>query len=286
MTSDNRDLLDPSSQFYSTLTAAFNHFNETLFDSKLPPVIFVTQRKKNVMGHYSYARWRNDTKYCDELAVNPTYFAKSALIDLLSLLVHELCHEWQAHFGNPGRRGYHNREWSRKMQSIGLMPSDTGKEGGAKTGEKMSDYIIPRGKFIIEAGNLVSSGFFMPWIDRYSVSRKLYLPTIPPRYGKPERIMEAIESKETPLETSTSIENPSKIKNMLESMGLNDKAAEILSVDLESLLSAEDNPSGVEIYPPRNFKTKYTCPVCSVNIWGRPKLDVLCITCNIQFIEI
>jgi hypothetical protein len=34
------------------------------------------------------------------------------------------------------------------MEEIGLMPSSTGAPGGKKTGQKMSDYIIPGGVFI------------------------------------------------------------------------------------------------------------------------------------------
>lgn len=50
-----------------------------------------------------------------------------------------MTHLWQYHFGKPGRRGYHNKEWANKMESIGLMPSSTGQPGGDKTGDKMAE---------------------------------------------------------------------------------------------------------------------------------------------------
>ncbi|MBM5564638.1 SprT-like domain-containing protein, partial [Klebsiella quasipneumoniae] len=78
----------------------------------------------------------------DEIAMNPAYFAVCPPEEIMQTLVHEMAHLWQHHFGKPGRRGYHNKEWAERMEEIGLMPSSTGKPGGAKTGDKMADYII------------------------------------------------------------------------------------------------------------------------------------------------
>jgi hypothetical protein len=58
-----------------------------------------------------------------------------------------MVHVWQQEHGEPGRGRYHNREWARKMHGIGLMPSSTGKPGGATTGDSMSDYILEGGRF-------------------------------------------------------------------------------------------------------------------------------------------
>jgi predicted SprT family Zn-dependent metalloprotease len=69
-------------------------------------------------------------------------------IDICQTLVHEMVHLWQFEFGKPSRAGYHNKEWAKKMQEVGLMPSNTGKEGGKKTGQNMSDYPIEGGVFV------------------------------------------------------------------------------------------------------------------------------------------
>lgn len=58
-----------------------------------------------------------------------------------------MVHLWQHHFGKPTRSGYHNREWANKMESIGLIPGDTGEEGGKQTGQKMTHYIEDGGKY-------------------------------------------------------------------------------------------------------------------------------------------
>jgi predicted SprT family Zn-dependent metalloprotease len=96
----------------------------------------------------------------------PTDFAVVPLMEILQTIAHEMVHLWQFHFGTPGRRGYHNKEWAAKMESIGLMPSDTGKEGGKKLGEKMADYVIEGGQFEASANKLIESNFGITWKDR------------------------------------------------------------------------------------------------------------------------
>jgi hypothetical protein len=46
-----------------------------------------------------------------------------------STLVDEVAHLWQSMHGKPGRRGYHNGEWPRKMDELGLTPSSIGEPG-------------------------------------------------------------------------------------------------------------------------------------------------------------
>ena len=55
------------------------------------------------------------------------------------------------------------------MESIGLMPSSTGKPGGAKTGESMADYPIDDGKFMQMATELMNGGFGISWLDRLPI---------------------------------------------------------------------------------------------------------------------
>ena len=42
----------PTNELYGSMQVAYDHFNQTLFSGKLPPVLFTTQRKKNVMGYF------------------------------------------------------------------------------------------------------------------------------------------------------------------------------------------------------------------------------------------
>jgi predicted SprT family Zn-dependent metalloprotease len=70
----------------------------------------------------------------DELALNPDNFEDRTDEQIMSTLLHEMCHCWQYYFGEPSRGGYHNREWASKMKEVGLHPSDNEKPGGKETG--------------------------------------------------------------------------------------------------------------------------------------------------------
>ncbi|KAB2318976.1 SprT family zinc-dependent metalloprotease [Betaproteobacteria bacterium SCN1] len=158
----------PTEEAYGELQAAYDHFNQTLFADSLPSCLITFQREKRTYGYFSHARFESGTgKTTDEIAINPSYFAVIPLTEILQTLVHEMVHLWQAHFGTPGRRGYHNREWAEKMESIGLMPSDTGEPGGRKVGEKMADYAVPGGRFSVASQELLTGDFTITWRDRF-----------------------------------------------------------------------------------------------------------------------
>lgn len=159
---------NPTAEAYAELQAAFDHFNRELFSGSLPPCLITMQREKRSYGYFSSERFvhQHDQRTTDEIAINPSYFAVIPLLEVLQTLVHEMTHAWQFHHGKPGRRGYHNKEWAEKMESIGLMPSSTGEPGGARTGEKMADYVIPGGLFMAATEKLLTQDFKISWFDR------------------------------------------------------------------------------------------------------------------------
>lgn len=91
-------------------------------------------------------RGRPGKKVVHEISINPDFMNREDR-DWHSTLVHEMCHLWQEDFGRPSRGGYHNSQWADKMIQVGLMPSDTGEAGGKRTGQSVTHYIIPGGKF-------------------------------------------------------------------------------------------------------------------------------------------
>lgn len=103
--------------------------------------------------------------------MNPAYFAVCPPEEIMQTLCHEMCHLWQHHFGKPGRRGYHNKEWADFMEAIGLMPSSTGAPGGARTGDKMADYAIEGGRFLEAYESLMTDDYRISWMDRFPSRR-------------------------------------------------------------------------------------------------------------------
>ena len=98
-----------------------------------------------------------------ELALNPDGFHGRTDGLILSTLVHEMCHVWQETHGTPPRRGYHDRQWAGKMREIGLQPSSTGEAGGKETGQSVSHYLLPEGRFAKASAALAASGFALHW---------------------------------------------------------------------------------------------------------------------------
>ena len=164
--------LPPTAQAYAELQGAFDHYNRELFGASIPYCLITMQRENRAYGYFSSERFvhrQNKTKV-DEIAINPAFFAVVPVLEVLQTVVHEMVHAWQFHHGSPGRRGYHNREWADKMEAVGLMPSNTGKPGGKRTGEKMADYAIDGGPFMLATENLLASGFGISWLDRFPVA--------------------------------------------------------------------------------------------------------------------
>src|SRR6266496_5400 len=135
---------NPTTQTYTSLTAAYDFFNKELFRGALPPCLITMQRHKGAYGYFSRERFANTTdptEVTDEIALNPIYFATRKPHEVLGTLVHEMVHLWQHHYGKPPRKGYHDKQWAAKMHEVGLLPSATGEEGGKKTGQQDKIYL-------------------------------------------------------------------------------------------------------------------------------------------------
>jgi len=132
-----------------------------LFNGQLPALVLLLHRHRGALGYFRPDAFagRETGEHMHEIALNPDTFKGRSDMDILSTLAHEQCHQWQQDFGKPPRRCYHDKQWADKMEEIGLMPSTTGEEGGHRTGQRVSHYIIPGGRFEHAAKELLESGF-------------------------------------------------------------------------------------------------------------------------------
>lgn len=160
----------PTTETYAALQQAFDHFNAALFAPQLPPCLITLQRKEHrVAGYYWAERFVNaDGEKVDEIAMNPQHFGQDTKV-ILSTLVHEMTHLWQAHHGKPGRKGYHNEEWAQKMDEVGLTPM-AADGSGKRTGQKLDHRIVPGGRFDLAADALLAdSAFGLRWREVQNV---------------------------------------------------------------------------------------------------------------------
>lgn len=241
----------PTQEVYQELQKAYDWFNQRLFDNSLPHCLITLQREKDTCGYYSQNRFGNHVgRTVDEIALNPSYFAITPLVETFQTLVHEQAHVWQHHHGNPGRGRYHNEEWASKMESIGLMPSSTGRPGGRRTGDRIADYAIEGGLFLKACEELITEEFRISWYDRF--------PT-------PRQVLAGSQTFSQTLATH---------------VGGGVPLAETNATSSSVVMPA----SGVVMPQPKTGSTrsKYTCK-CNFNVWGKPGLSIYCGVCKTAF---
>jgi predicted SprT family Zn-dependent metalloprotease len=171
--------MDPTLAAYSEWQTAYDHFNQRLFSGELPDCVMTLDAKaKNVLGYFSPERFIGaSSEIADQLSMNPQHFLRRSVMQTLSTLVHEMCHVWIHHYGTKkNRRTYHSTEWAQKMESLGLMPSNTGLPGGKKTGQQMTHYIIEGGRFEAVCKDLLAENFKISWADRFVALNRLRPP--------------------------------------------------------------------------------------------------------------
>jgi hypothetical protein len=162
-----RALPTPTKEAYSELQQAFDFFSRELFAGQLPACLITMQRKNRTYGYFCGDRWANQAGTVrDEIAMNPVHFVTRSVEEVLSTLVHEMVHLWQHHHGKPSRSGYHNSEWADKMETVGLIPSDSGEPGGKRTGQRVTHVIQEGGPFAQASQHLLAKGFVVSWHDR------------------------------------------------------------------------------------------------------------------------
>ncbi|NMM29226.1 MAG: SprT family zinc-dependent metalloprotease [Glaciimonas sp.] len=243
----------PTEELYKQLNFAYEFFNASLFEGKLPQTVITVQRDRNTMGYFSPLRWSNQAgAKAHEIALNPAYFAKRKVIEVFQTLVHEQCHAWQYEFGEPSRHGYHNAAWADKMVSAGLMPSSTGEIGGDRTGQRMSDYPIPNGPFEQTCLKLIQDGFSFFWTDR--------------RIAK---IDDSNAVTEIRTEMPTAIADPKAY----------------LSQPIGNVFKDFTPLEALQRVKKADSKSKYFCPSCNCSIWGKLGLAIRCEECDELFIN-
>jgi len=183
----------PTKEQWQSLQDAFGYFNRELFGGTLPQPIIGHSRHRGAHGFYKkvsyWDRKVDELRMADpekfeewvesgsdtldgqvvrvgEISLNPDSLGRS-VEEVFSTLVHEMAHHWQHVEGHPSRPGYHNSEWARKMESIGLMPVAMGKGGvpnGKKTGQSVGHDIIPDGPYA-KAFKMMPKEFSLPWMS-------------------------------------------------------------------------------------------------------------------------
>lgn len=238
--------LVPTIDQSSALQAMYDRLNEELFNSELPNCVLNFSREgSNVMGFFAAARWINAEKsLTDEISLNPRSPVLVTVKDVVTTIVHEMCHLWQHHRGAmKSRPGYHNSEWAEKMESLGLCPSATGRPGGKKTGQKMSDYLVPGGKLAAVIENMRIQ---LPWLAIESI----------------------VAARDRVSRQSSSAEDQ-------------EDETRRLGAPVFEFPNTDELPQPPHY---DKTKVKYSCPNCNLNVWGKPDLALICGVCGAAYV--
>jgi predicted SprT family Zn-dependent metalloprotease len=264
------------------------------------------------MGYVSSKRWQNgEGTFTDELAVNPEFFLGYPLIEVMQTLAHEQCHIFQNHFGKPGRRAYHNKEWARIMNNIGLIPSHTGQPGGRQTGERMADYVLMDGPFHRAAGALLEKGFALPWFDRQPVPTGNYNhavytadhriaqiepdPASLPLYIPLGSAIQTMTDADTETQSGSERElhaGETPASGQIEDGGSGSEETTDAAVSTSASITLMSHVRLTQPVVPaasaakrQPTRAKYSCE-CGFNLWGKPGLSITCNTCQTAFEEL
>lgn len=163
---------------YTQIKKAFDFYNQELFNNELPDCIITLSRTTDTIGYFSPKRFVNnsDNSVKHELCLNPNYFGIMPIEKELATIVHEMTHLYLEINGNKSSVGYHNKKWASVMISFGLIPTDTGFEGGKTTGYAITQIIDESGKFYKVTKEFLDSGFSFPWADSFYNSENKTLP--------------------------------------------------------------------------------------------------------------
>lgn len=152
----------PTAEQFTAYQQLYDYFNRALFAGELPSVILNFSRRAHSYGFFAPERWHRGDTRTHEISLNPAHLQTRPSREVLSTLVHEMVHLWQHAYGEPSRRGYHNRQWADKMLAVGLHPSDTGEPGGRLVGQHMTHYIVEGGPFA-KAFDRMPTQYNLPW---------------------------------------------------------------------------------------------------------------------------
>jgi predicted SprT family Zn-dependent metalloprotease len=151
----------PTQNQFGAYQSMYDYFNGKLFNGKLAQVLLNFSRKSKAYGFFAPKRWDQGENIVHEISLNPSLL-KRPIDEVCSTLVHEMCHLEVQDDGKASRNGYHSKYWANKMEEVGLMASTTGAIGGKKTGQHVSHYIIPGGKFDV-AFKEIPQEYLLPW---------------------------------------------------------------------------------------------------------------------------
>ena len=103
----------------------FDFFNIAFFKEEPVPLPVLSFQKARITSLGSYRIGRNSIGVKENINLNSVHLER-ALWETLSTLLHELCHSWQEKYGEPSHSWFHNKEFRKKLASLGIITDQKG----------------------------------------------------------------------------------------------------------------------------------------------------------------
>ena len=100
-------------------------FNIAFFKTQPVKKPIISFEKKSVKNRGHYMNGRNGFGIKENININRCHLDRP-LWEILSTLLHEMCHSWQNQHGKPSISWFHNKEFKFKMANMGVVPNDKG----------------------------------------------------------------------------------------------------------------------------------------------------------------
>lgn len=262
---------EPTPQLAVELQYAFDELNRRLGLHIKPTMIRIARERPVFAWFMPNAVTRFDgMDVIHEIAVNDTYFAARTLFDTLASLGAVMVEAFWYDRGKAVKDGYRHVWWAHKMETIGLMPSASGERGGARTGRKVSQYIIEGGRFQRACEQLLENGFLISWFSRYAAAKPAGMSSAPSSL-KDTQLASAPPVAASPAIEELTLGELAKAEARAILMG--GKPSEMPE---ERLRGAFDRIMW-ERDPTKATQVKYSCNCDPPNhVWGRKDLRLRC----------
>ncbi len=144
---------------YEKIYSAAEFFNAQLFEGRLTLPLLTLYNERGTYGTFAadYLHKKVGEGKQSIINLNPSDFDRRIEL-VLSTLVHEMVHLEQHLEGKPGKGGYHNKEWVRFMERVGLIPVNN-KNPNLQTGVSITHHILENGAFHLAVNELLASGW-------------------------------------------------------------------------------------------------------------------------------
>jgi len=170
-----------------------------------------------------------------------------------------MTHLWQAEHGKPSRRGYHNIEWIEKMESLGLELCSHDEKSKSGSGQKVHQRVIDGGRFDLNCRELLQTEKLLVNINT-DLAQKLC----------------KIDTPQEDYLNIQAIKTRNSIAYDVDSINI------LLSSPFEQIFGLVKPPRKTSVKF-RRLKSKYTCPECKTNVWGKPDMSLLCGICHSNY---